>query len=305
MRSVSLAKRPDPLVSSSVTEAVLLSALALARPITIALLLSSAAGAQAVRTAKRAVPGPTTITIVAYNHFYEAPNPINSGLVTFRFINRGPDLHQMWIVKIDEGYAFSDFMNAIRPGRPIPAWLHGLGGPESPESGEEVSVTLNLEPGRYALACFIPSEGGGSHLSKGMFLPLTVRDAKGPVLPSPKSDGSIVLRDGGAEVNGAVNAGRHLLRVENQGKETRGMRVARLLDGKTMDDVTSWLASGGAPASAPVKLLGGVTPLATGEANWLSLMLSKGDYVLLPMAFAFGTGEPQYLAALATKFSVQ
>ena len=277
----------------------------LARVLLPALFAATLSGAQAPRVAAKPASGPTVITIVAYNHFYEAPNPINSGLVTFRFVNRGPDLHQMWIVKIDEGYAFSDFMNAIRPGRPMPSWLRGLGGPESPEAGEEVSVTLNLEPGRYALACFIPTSEGGSHLSKGMFLPLTVRDAKLGAQPVPKSDGSIVLRDGGVEVNLAATTGKHLLRMENQGSQARGARVARILDGKTMDDVLSWLADGGEHAKEPVKLLGGVTPLANGESNYMAITLAKGDYVVLPMAFAIGSGSPQYVPALAKRFTVQ
>ena len=285
---------PTPVVTARVALALLLAA--------------STAGAQAPKPAARLasaqVQPPGTITIVAYNHFYEAPNPINSGVVTFRFVNRGPDLHQMWIVKIDEGYAFSDFMNAIRPGRPMPAWLHGLGGPESPESGEEVSVTLQLEPGRYALACFIPTADGASHLAKGMFLPLTVKDSKVRGV-SPKSDGSILLRDAGVEINGASNAGKHLLRVENSGSMARGARIGRILDGKTMDDVMSWLNGGGDHATAPVKLLGGVTPLATGETNWLSLVLAKGDYVVMPMAFTIGSGYPVYVPAMAKKFTVQ
>ncbi len=270
----------------------------------------SSSGAQAPkpmanRVAAAQPQSPGTITIVAYNHFYEAPNPIAAGVVTFRFVNRGPDLHQMWIVKIDEGYAFSDFMTALKPGRPMPAWLRGLGGPESPEAGDEVSVTLKLEPGRYALACFIPTADGGSHLAKGMFLPLTVTEAKGPARLAPKSDGSIFLRDNGVEVNGAGSAGKHIMRVENSGAQARGARIGRLLDGKTMDDVIAWLNAGGDHATAPVKLLGGVTPLATGEINWVSLTLAKGDYVVMPMAFGIGTGYPVYVSAMAKKFSVQ
>ncbi len=283
------------------------TAVVIARAGLLLTLAASVGGAQAPKAAPRpaTAQASNTITIVAYNHFYEAPNPINAGVVTFRFVNRGPDLHQMWIVKIDEGYAFSDFMNAIRPGRPMPAWLHGLGGPESPEVGDEVSVTVKLEPGRYALACFIPTADGGSHLTKGMFLPLTVKDAKAKPAPMPKSDGSIMLRDGDVDVNGADKAGRHILRVENSSTAARGARLGRLLDGKTMADVASWLASGGDHATAPVKLLGGVTPLAAGEVNWISLTLSKGDYVVLPMAFGIGSGAPQYVASSARKFSVQ
>ncbi|MBI3790091.1 MAG: hypothetical protein HY275_04345 [Gemmatimonadetes bacterium] len=268
-------------------------------------LAAATAAAQAPKASPRpAAPG-TVITIVAYNHFYEAPNPITAGLVTFRFVNRGPDLHQMWIVKIDEGYAFSDFMNAIRPGRPMPNWLRGLGGPESPESGDEVSVTMQLEPGRYALACFIPTAEGGSHLSKGMFLPLTVLPAKGKPAPAPKDDGSIMIRDNGVEVNGAVSAGKHLMRVESTGSMARGARIARILDGKSWDDVMSWVSNGGGSANAPVKLLGGVTPLASGAVNWVALTLAKGDYAVLPMSFAIGSGNPEYVPALAKKFSVR
>lgn len=274
----------------------------------LALLAAPAAHAQGAPAAKGAArpagPG-NVITIVAYNHFYEAPNPIPAGVTTFRFVNRGPDLHQMWIVQIDEGYAFSDFMTAIKPGRPMPNWLRGLGGPESPEAGDEVSVTLNLQPGRYAIACFIPTAEGASHISKGMFLPLTVTPNKAKPAPLPKDDASIVLRDAGPDMSGLASAGKHLVRVEASGSAARGVRVARLLDGKTMADVQSWLSSGGTSTNAPVRLMGGVTPLAIGEQNWVSLTFTKGDYVVLPMAFQPGSANPDYIAGMAKGFSVR
>ena len=55
------------------------------------------------------------------------------------------------------------------------------------------------------------------------------------------------------------------MRIENSGSVARGTRVARILDGKTMDDVMAWLSSGGDHATAPVKMLGGVTPLPTAK----------------------------------------
>ncbi len=250
-----------------------------------------------------APPSTGVITITANDHFYEAPNPISGGVVTFRLVNKGKDFHHIWIVKIDEGYAFSDFMRSLGPGRPLPEWATGLGGPESPEPGQESRLTVELPPGRYALACLLPSrESGTTHLAKGMFLPLTV--TKGAARRAPTGD--IAVRITGREIiaPATVTPGTHLLAVYSEAPQPRGFRLARLQEGKTAADIAAWIEAGSS-GTAPFELVGGTTPLAQGAAVWMPLTFTAGNYALLPMALDVASGELRYQRTAPALVSVR
>ena len=244
------------------------------------------------RPAAAAAQAPGVVTINAYDYFYEAPNPIAAGVVTLRLINRGQDFHNIWVVKIDEGYAFSDFMRAMGPGRALPGWFTPLGGPESPEPGQESRLTVELAPGRYALACLLPAASHGTtHMAKGMFLPLTV--TKGADRPTPKGDIPVRITKDGFVAPEAVKAGTHLLHVYSESPTPRGFRLARLAEGKTAADARAWIAAG-QTGSAPFVLVGGTTPMAQGGTVWMPLTFAAGRYVLLPMGIDLGSGELRY-----------
>jgi hypothetical protein len=263
------------------------------------------AQAPAARTApKRVADGPASgvITINAWDYFYEAPNPIPGGVVTFRLVNKGQDFHNVWIVKIDEGYAFSDFMRSMGPGRTVPGWLTGLGGPESPEPGQESRLTVELPPGRYALACLLPAkEHGTTHIAKGMFLPLTV--TKGGARRAPVGDIAVRITRDGFAVPASVTAGTHTLAVYSESPTPRGFRLARMADGKSATDAAAWIAAGQS-GPAPFSLVGGTTPMAQGAAVWMPFNFSKGQYALLPMAIDNALGELRYAGGSVAAISV-
>jgi len=280
--------------SSAFLRSFVLASLAAAGP-------AASAAAQAAGAPKRAAGAPDampsttvpgTVTINAYDYFYDSPNPIAGGVVTIRLVNRGQDFHNVWIVKIDEGYAFSDFMRAMGPGRALPGWFTPLGGPESPEPGSESRLTVELPPGRYALACLLPAAAHGTtHMAKGMFLPLTV--TKESARTTPKGDVPIRITQDGFVAPEAVNAGTHLLHVYSESPTPRGFRLARLGDGKTAADAQAWIA-GGQSGSAPFVLVGGTTPMAQGGTVWMPLSFASGRYALLPMGIDLGSGELRY-----------
>lgn len=242
------------------------------------------------------------VTVIANDYFYEAPNPIAGGVVTFRLVNKGTDYHNIWIVKIDEGYAFSDFMRALGPGRPVPGWLTGLGGPESPEPGQEVKLTMELPPGRYAVACLLPARDGMTHMGKGMFLPLTV--TKGTARKAPVGDVAVRIGRDAITAPATVSAGAHLLHVYSEAPTMRGFRVGLLAQGKTPDDAAKWVA-GGQQGPAPFTAIGGSTPMAQGATVWMPVTFRPGNYVLMPVTIDGPTGELRYEGKAAASIAVQ
>jgi hypothetical protein len=257
---------------------------------TVALL--AALGTQA--GAQKAASG--SITINAYDYFYEAPNPIAAGLTTIKIVNKGKDAHHVWIVKLDEGYAFSDFMSALGPGRTLPKWTTGLGGPEVPTPGQDQSYTVMLEPGRYAIACILPAMNDhATHMSKGMFLPLTVTKGK-PKGAEPKTDATVTSWTEGVELPATLKAGKLLLRVSGLGKSPTGVRVAKLNAGKTAGDAEAWV-SAGATGTPPFTFLFGNTPISAGVAAFLPVNFTAGNYVFLATGFDPSSGELTYIKA--------
>lgn len=296
--------RPSRFASLAVAAALALPALAAAQARPAPSGGPQKAGRPAPPSAPRkagVTPG-GEVTVIANDYFYEAPNPIAGGVVTFRLVNKGTDYHNIWIVKIDEGYAFSDFMRALGPGRAIPGWLTGLGGPESPEPGQEVKLTMELPPGRYAVACLLPARDGMTHMAKGMFLPLTV--TKGSSRSAPIGDVAVRITRDAITAPATVPAGQHLLHVYSEAPTMRGFRVGLLAQGKTPEDAAKWVADG-QQGPAPFTAIGGSTPMAQGATVWMPVTLRPGTYVLMPVTLDGPTGELRYEGKAAAAIAVQ
>jgi hypothetical protein len=245
------------------------------------------------------------VAVTAHDFFYVAPNPLPAGVTTFRLKNMGPDLHHMWVVRLDEGYAYSDFSDALRSGRVSQPWAKGMGGPETPEVGGEAIVTMDLSPGRYVLACMLPASDGSSHMSKGMFMPLTVTAARTAARPLPRMGAAIVLSNSGARASEGITAGRRTIRVASNADSLTGVRIGLLMPGKSLADVEAWIAAGAKERTAPpVRLQGGVAALAKGEENYVTIAFQRGTYVLLPMEFAGISNDFQYARGKAALLKV-
>ncbi len=105
--------------------------------------------------------------------------------------------------------------------------------------GESAEVTVpNLQPGSYALLCFIPTEGEGTpHFAKGMVGQLDVVAGQAPAPPT--ADATYRLAPGRAvEGPTTLTAGRHTLRFEAAaGSEQLEPTLARLNQGTTYEQL--------------------------------------------------------------------
>src|SRR6476620_7763781 len=90
---------------------------------------------------------------------FDAPDIIPAGLTQFRFINKGPSLHHMAILKLNAGKTIDDLRAALANPGPPPTWVKELGGPNAPDAGRESNATVMMQPGNYALICFVDLGG--------------------------------------------------------------------------------------------------------------------------------------------------
>jgi len=91
---------------------------------------------------------------------------VPAGKVTFEMLNEGAVVHDLWVIRADLAYDELPVQSGVAvTGGDIEVVDKVL---ETP-AGTTVSLTVNLEPGTYALICNIPA-----HYELGMRAPFTI-----------------------------------------------------------------------------------------------------------------------------------
>jgi hypothetical protein len=257
-------------------------------------------------TAAFPAAAPTVVTIVAKDFSYEAPDTIAAGMVTLKLVNQGPELHHVQLLRLTDGKTYADLeagLKTMTPGAPMPPWIRDVAGPNSPVPGGEQSVTGELEPGTYALICFIPSADHVPHAMKGMMKPLIVVPASGAVAAAPAADITVKMTDYAWEVTPAMTAGKHVLRIENLAAQSHELFIAQLAPGKTVDDLAKWVESQQGPP--PGKPIGGISGMANGAVVYVPVDLEPGEYGLYCFLPDAKDGKPHIAHGMMTQITVK
>ena len=248
-----------------------------------------------------AIETPQVVTVTASDFSFQAPDSVEAGLVTIRMVNRGPDLHHVWLVRLDEGKTLAD-VAALPHGAPQPAWMVDVGGPNAVPGGSESSATLRLEPGTYALLCHVAGGDGVPHVRKGMMRVIRVVGAALPAA-APRADVQMTLADYGFGWEGPMKHGERVIRVVNNAAQPHEVVMVKLAPGRTAADVLAWLQSPrGAPPGVPV---GGVTGLAQGMENYITVNLEKGQYALFCFVPDAGDGKPHIAHGMIRTLTIE
>jgi uncharacterized cupredoxin-like copper-binding protein len=232
-------------------------------------------------------PAPNIVTITASDFAFAAPDTVPSGWTHIRLVNNGPAIHHVQVVQLKDGRTMDSLMAMFRaprapnaPPPPPPSWMHEIGSPNAPAPGDTSDVITNLEPGHYALICFIPDSAGVPHLALGMTRALEVTAASGPTAAEPTADVEIKLSDYTFTESAPLTSGRRIIKVTNDGPQLHEMFVARLDSGVTAQQLVGWIAGGmrGRPPATP---MGGTVGIANGEHAYMVADLTPGNYALL------------------------
>lgn len=257
-----------------------------------------AAAAPAYRPRPAAV-----VTVTARDFAFDAPSSVSAGLTTFRLVNHGPSPHHVQLLRLEEGKTMADFLAALKAGGPPPRWALPAGGPNPPNPGGASAVTLDLAAGNYLIVCFIPAADGTPHMMKGMMRPLTVTPAKGPAAAEPATDGTMKLQDYSFQLDHPLTAGRHTLRVENDGAEVHEVAFVRLAPGKAPEDFAKWGEHQEGPP--PGTLYGGVSGILPKTHAFVEVNLPRGDYGLICFMPANKDGQPHFRHGMIQRITVR
>jgi len=173
---------------------------------------------------------------------------------------------------------------------PGPELLTDVGGVPALSPGRTVSVTRELDEGKYLLLCLVPAPDGKTHIQHGMLHGFEIAGDSGNGLP--KADAVVVMREKRVELP-ELKVGRQTIEFRNSTKKQRELFLIGLEPGKTFKEVERW-GQGGFRGPAPAIFLGGMQPIPPGASVFEQLELETGrEYVVF--------GEP----GLEARFTVR
>lgn len=244
---------------------------------------------------------PNVLTVTAADYAYVAPSEIPAGLTAIRLINKGPSPHHIQLVKLGEGKRLEDLLGALK-GEKFPAWATLAGGPAPPEVGDTSTAIQMLEPGTYALICFIPAADGMPHVMSGMSSELEVVGSVEPGAKAPEPDIVVKLTDYDFELSTPLTPGKHTIRVENAGPQPHEIAIIRLHPGKKPMDFAAWgMKQIGPP---PGTIHGGLSGIMPGTDALVEVDLPPGEYGLICFLPDAKDGKPHFMHGMAKQTTV-
>lgn len=247
---------------------------------------------------------PTVVTVTATDFAFAAPDTLPAGLVTMRLVDAGKEVHQVVVMRLDSGKTMADLSTMMtNPNAPIPAWLAFPIGVSVIAPGDSGNATALLTPGHYAMACFVSSPDGKSHVEKGMVRPFEVIASASAAAPEPASDVTITEKDYDFVISAPITAGTHTIRVENAGPQLHEVAISMLAPGKTAADLQAYVL-GGMKGPPPGKPIGGVTGPDVGGHETFTATFAPGNYVLMCLVPDKTDGKPHVMHGMVKQFTV-
>lgn len=288
--------------------------------LTAALLLGAVGCANQPATAGPATPeqargaAPNVVDVVATGHTLQMPDTLPSGWTTFRLHNETASTHFGLLDLLPEGKTvedsidevvpvFQDAMDLIRAGDPeagfaefanLPAWSADIvysGGPGLVGPGETAVTTVFLEPGTYAMECYVLTNGV-FHTTHGMITGFEVVGEESGAR-QPRADVTVTLSSNGAdegsmEFDGDLRPGRQTIAVHFADQAVHGnvlghdLHIARVEEDTDLEELGTWMNwITGLETPAPVTFLGGTHDMPAGSTAYVEVQLTPGTYVLV------------------------
>ncbi|MEP7381186.1 MAG: hypothetical protein ABI910_05830 [Gemmatimonadota bacterium] len=232
-------------------------------------------------TARPVAPLGAELVIVVTDKSLDVPSQVDAGVVNVRLFNRSTGPQQVNILKVERLDRVASISEYLRSGDWNVPWINRMGGPESGLPGGVSSVAMVLEPGRYVVVPLpILSKPGGPLILRDVEELSVVQRPNGSAGAAlPPAVATIKLYEWNFTIDGPLNAGRRVIRVDNTGQFEHQLQIIRLLPGRGIDQAVKWAENPSGPP--PFEGVGGTTNLARGRSVNVTVDLIPGDYVLL------------------------
>jgi hypothetical protein len=249
---------------------------------------------------------PNVVEITASEYKFEAPDQVPAGLTTFKLNDTGKELHHATLIRLDSGKTFADLMEGMKnmkPGTPPPGWVIPAGGPNAIAPGSTSALTTVLQPGNYAIVCFIPDAKGVPHVAHGMAKALTVTPDANANMAEPNADVTVTLKDYQFDFSQPLTAGKHTIKFVTAPGQPHEFTFFQLQPGKKAEDITKYVEGGmqGPPPAVPI---GGVAAMAPGQPSYYEVDLKPGDYAIVCFLEDAKDGKPHFVHGMIQQVKV-
>jgi hypothetical protein len=244
---------------------------------------------------------PAVVTITARDFAFTMPDTIQSGLTKLVLVNEGPTIHHAQLIRLEEGKTVADLETALKVAGPPPAWAVDVGGPNAPIVGASSSTVQQLEPGNYAVICFVDLPDKVPHFAKGMVKGFVVTPGtSNAAAPTPTV--TMTIADYSFATDTALTAGRQMVKVVNNGPQSHEVTVIKLDSAKTLDDFMKFAQT--YKGELPAHPVGGITSVKAGTTNYFEVNLSPGNYVLICFVPDTKDGKPHFAHGMVQQFTI-
>lgn len=240
-------------------------------------------------TERRAISADSAyvVEVTAADYAFGMPTEVPSGWVTFRMKNMGQEEHNGIIYKYTDSLTYEDLGKLIgealqkeeidNSAHPFNSQIEKpMGGPAILSPGLTGETTVLLEPGTYALTCWMVAEDGEFHAMKGMTRPFIVTDENSGA-KKPEATVDITLRDVAIDIEDSIAAGKNVFNVKFERVEN--VHLARLGEGQEFEELKEWMNKVQNPS--PFTFLGGAEQAPVGTTNTFTANLEPGRYALV------------------------
>ena len=255
------------------------------------------------------------IEIVTETMDFQMPDTIASGWQTFQYKNNSNQTHFFLVDRYPEGKTSKDAKELVAPvfdkamqlimdGKTqegyaefanLPDWfteVQFLGGSGLISPNGVAQMTMQIEPGRYVIECYVKMENGIFHTSMGMIKDLYVT-SKSTTNEPPKASKTITVSStGGITLNDSLATGTHTFKVNFKDQKAyehflgHDVHLVKLSDEGNIEALEVWMnwaEPDGLREPAPngISFLGGVNDMPAGSTAYFTATLEAGNYALI------------------------
>lgn len=243
---------------------------------------------------------PISLTVSTHEFKFDAPESVEAGLVEFTVTNEGKQPHMVQLLKLNEGVEFSKAKKALTTDGP-PGKIFELaevaGGVPEIAPGTTAEVTKQLEPGSYALVCFVRG-----HNLEGMVAPFEVGAQEVSDFAQPEVEGEIRTADFTFVLPDDFS-GAGTFQITNAGPQDHEATLFKL--DASLEKVQKFLKNPkGPPPGGEPQGVGGVAAQVPGDSSFVEFDLEPGTYVFVCFVPDEKTGKPHFNLGMYEAFEV-